>query len=117
MFELTTEQLEYSEKKAVIEKLKNEVKFGKHLEKLRKMPEFQELILDLFLTNGKNILWENIRYLTEGQMKGLGSDKNLEMIEKIKGQVQSRVDLEGFFDTVEHDAENAKEELTEMEKE
>ena len=113
MKELTDEQLDIKEAKQAREMLLNNIKMGKNLEKLKKLPEFKELILDMFIENGKSILWDNIKYLSEEQLRGRGSDRNEELIEAMKGQVKARLDLEGFMDTVESDYIMALEEQNE----
>ena len=113
----TTEQLELQQEKETREKLKLDISLGKDLEKLRKNRAFKNVVENMFIKQGKSILWQNIQILTEEQLKGRGSDKNLEIIEAIKGQVKSRLDFEGFMDTVENDYAMALEEQAEMERE
>jgi len=113
----TLEQLEAQQEKQERELLKHNIKVGKALEKLKKDPNFKLVFLELFIKHGKNLLWENTKYLTEEQLKGRGSEKNLEILEAIKGQIKSRIDFEGFIDTVENDYENSVAELEEQESE
>jgi len=117
MEELNEEQLEIKRANEEKEIIRHAIQAGKDLEQLRKSPAFKRLFLGIFLDMGKDILWQNIQRLTEEQMKGRGNDKNLEIIELIKGQVKSRLDFEGFMDTVEADYENALIELEEQEAE
>jgi len=113
----TLEQLEAQQEKQERELLKHNIKVGKALEKLKKDPNFKLVFLELFIKHGKNLLWENTKYLTEEQLKGRGSEKNLEILEAIKGQIKSRIDFEGFLDTIENDYENSVAELEEQEAE
>lgn len=115
--ELTTEQLEKQEEKEIREKLNAEIQRGIDMERLKNNPAFKSIFLELFLAQGKSILWENIKHLTEGQMIGKGSDKNLQVIEELKRQVHVRLDLEGFINAVENDAATAKRELEIMNQE
>jgi len=115
--ELNQEQLEANEEKAIREKIRLSIRLGKNLEKLQKTPEFKAVFNEVFLKDGLEILWQNIRHLEEEQMKGRGNDKNLEIITLIKGQVKTRLDFKGFLDTVEDDRLNAEAELLEMDKE
>lgn len=109
MSELNEEQLEIAQAAQERKLIKDAIRHGKDLETLRKNPAFQRVFEGLYVEFGKKILWENIMHLTEGQMIGRGNDKNLEMIEAIKGQVKSRLDFQGFMDTVENDYANALE--------
>lgn len=115
--ELTQEQLEKLEAKEIREKLNTEIQRGKELERLKKNPGFKALFLELFIEQGKSILWENIKHLTEGQMLGKGSDRNLEVIKELKQQVRSRLDLDGFINAIENDAKNAATELANIDAE
>lgn len=103
--------LEAAENKKIREKLAYDIQMGKDLAALKKNPAFKAVFLGVFLGNGKAILWENIKHLTEEQMKGKGNDRNLEVIRALEGQVKTRLDFEGFIDTVENDYNNAAEEL------
>jgi len=114
MEKLNEEQLEIEEQRQAKAIIRNSIQAGKDLDKLRKTPEFQRLIEVMFIQQGKDILWQNTIHLTEEQLKGRGNDNNLKMIEALKGQVKSRLDLEGFFDTVESDYLNAIEEIDEQ---
>ncbi len=116
--EFTPEEIEQQEREeavAVQEKIDYDIRVGKILARLRGNPDFKELVEEIFIKQGKKILWENVVHLTEVQLTDRGSDRNLEVIEAIKGQVKSRLDFEGFMDTVEYDAEAAKQELIEQE--
>jgi len=123
MEELTQEQLEIAKREEarreqeVQQMIKQSIQAGKDLEKLKKSPAWKRLVEGLFLQQGLDILWQNLRHLKEEQMKGRGNDRNLEVIEMIEGQVKSRLDFQGFLDTVENDYENALEELEAQEKE
>ncbi len=118
MEEFSSEEIEQQEREeavAVQEKIDYDIRVGKILARLRTNPDFKELVEEIFIKQGKKILWENVVHLTEVQLTDRGSDRNLEVIEAIKGQVKSRLDFEGFMDTVEYDAEAAKQELIEQE--
>jgi len=117
MTDSTLEQLELQQEKQERELLNHNIKVGKALEELKKEANFKLVFMSLFLEQGKSILWDNTKHLTEEQLKGRGSDKNLEVLEAIKGQIKSRLDLEGFMDTIEHDYENSILELEEQEAE
>ncbi len=123
MEELTPEQLEIAKReearreKEVQQMIKQSIQAGKDLEKLKKSPAWKRLVEGLFLTQGMEILWQNLRHLKEEQMKGRGNDRNLQVIEMIEGQVKTRLDFQGFLDTVENDYESALAELEEQEKE
>ena len=110
----TTEQLEQSEQRQIVKELEQSIKLGESLIELKASKPFKKVFMEVFLNMGKNILWENIRHLKEEQLKGRGSDKNLEILTLIEGQVKTRLDFEGFMDTVENDANNAIEELREI---
>ena len=110
---LTDEQLEIKEEQQAKEVLRQNLELGRALEKLKKNPDFKLVIEGTFLKIGKSILWQNIQHLSEEEMKGRGSERNLELIEAIKGQVKSRLDFEGFMDTVEADYEGSLEEVDE----
>jgi len=112
--EQTTEQLEQAEQRQIVKQLEESIKLGKSLNELKASKHFKKVFMETFLDMGKNILWENIRHLKEEQLKGRGSDKNLEVLTLIEGQVKSRLDFEGFMDTVENDAINAMESLMEI---
>ena len=116
MEKLNIEQLEIEQAKQEMEILKQSIQAGKDLEKLRKTPEFKRLFDGMFIKLGGDILWQNIRNLTEEQMKGRGSEKNLEVIKMMEGQIKSRVDFQGFLDTVENDYLNAVAEQEEQER-
>ncbi len=109
------EQQEREEAIAIQEKIDYDIRIGKILARLRTNPDFKELIEKIFIEQGKKILWENVVHLTEVQLTDRGNDKNLEIIEAIKGQVKSRLDFEGFMDTIEYDADAAKQEPVEQE--
>ena len=111
--QLSEEQLEIQAEAQAQEVMRKNLELGRALAKLRKNPDFKLVIEDTFLSLGKDILWQNITYLTEEELKNRGSEKNRELIEAIKGQVKSRLDLEGFFDTVDSDYENSLEEVEE----
>lgn len=112
-----TARLEREEAKTIRLKLNHDIQIGKGLKQLRVHPAFKAIFLELFLANGKQILWENIKHLTEEQMKGRGSDRNLNVLEELRNQVGTRVDFEGFLDTIENDYKNAIEDLEEIERE
>ena len=97
--------------------LQHAVKLGKSLQKLRVNPDFKDLIEVVFLGDGLDILWQNIRNLRQEELKGRGSERNLNILEMLDSQVKSRLDFQGFMDTIENDHENAIEELLEMDKE
>lgn len=115
--ELTQEQLEMQEAKEIREKLNEQILMGKEMERLKVNPAFKKLFTDLFLETGNKILWENIKHLSEGQMMGKGSDRNLEVLEELKKQVHARLIVDAFINTVEHDADNAAEELAQIDAE
>ena len=108
-----TEQLEAEEQREIQKQLDASVRLGQALQELRADKKFKLVFEEMFLKNGLNILWENTRHLTEEQLKGRGSDKNLEILELLKAQIKSRLDFQGFMDTVEADAINAVEEIRE----
>jgi len=113
--ELTTEQMEAREEKQIREDARHSIQLGKDLEKLRKSPEFKRVFDETFVTLGKKVLWENTQHLSEEQMKGRGSDRNVETIGLINKQIEARVHYEGFLDTIEHDFEMATEAIQELE--
>ena len=115
MKELTTEQLEIARAEEEKKIVKQSIQAGKDLIKLRKDPAFKRLFEGLFIKSGREILWDNLQHLIEGQLQGRGSDQNLAMIEKLKGQVKSRLDLETFMNTVEYDYDNVLAEIEEQE--
>ena len=110
----TTEQLEEAEQRQIVKQLQESIKLGESLQELKKNKHFKKVFLEVFMDMGKNILWENVRHLKEEQLKGRGSDKNLEVLALIEGQIKTRLDFEGFMDTVENDANNAIESLIEI---
>jgi len=114
---LNEEQLEAQAERDIREKIRLSIRLGKDLEKLKKTPEFKAVFDDVFLKQGLEILWQNVRHLEEEQMKGRGNDKNVEIIALIKGQIKTRLDFQGFIDTVLDDKLNAEAELAEMDKE
>ncbi len=111
---LTDEQLEAKELTEIREGLDNAIAIGKSLEALKGNPHFKVVFEELFLKNGLSILWENTRHLTEEQLKGRGNDRNLEVLEMLKGQIKTRLDFDGFMDTIENDYSLAVEELAEL---
>jgi len=115
--ELNEEQLEANEERAIREKIRLSIRLGKDLEKLRKTPEFKTVFDDTFVKTGLDILWQNVRHLEEEQLRGRGNDKNVEIVDLIKGQIKTRLDFQGFIDTIEDDKLNAEAELAEMDKE
>ena len=114
--EMTDAELK-AEDKEIRAGLKNSIELGKDLIKLRGNIAFQNVVENVFIKVGLDILWENIRHLEEEQMKGRGSDKNLEIIKMLKEKVASRLDFDGFMDTLENDYANAHEELEAMNRE
>lgn len=115
--ELTQEQLDRQELEEARDELNKSVMLGKSLKALRGNPHFNILIEEMFITNGRNILWENIRTLTEGQLTGRGGDTNQKTIDLMTEQVKARLILEGFLNAVEQDAIGAEEALGEMDAE
>jgi len=116
-----TQALEQKEHREMLKAINSSIKTGKALEKLRKTPEFKELFDELFLTTGAKYLWDNIRHIEEEQMKARVPQEQLEkgliLLGKLKDQIHGRLIFESFLDTVEHDYENAKESLVELEAE
>ena len=111
--ELTDEQLDAQ----IREDLAVSIELGKAFSKLRTSPEYKRIFDEVYLKNGLDVLWQNTRHLTEGQMIGRGSDKNQQTIDLINGQVKSRLDFKGFIDTIESDYESAVDTLAEMDAE
>ncbi len=111
--ELTPEQ----EDAMIREDLKTALDIGNALARMRKTHDFIAVFDKVFVEKGLEILWQNIRNLSEGQMIGRGSDQNEKVIGLIEGQVKTRLDFKGFLDTVENDRENAVAALAEMDAE
>ncbi len=111
--ELTPEQ----EDAMIREDLKTALDIGNALARMRKTHDFITVFDKVFVDQGLEILWQNIRNLSEGQMIGRGSDQNEKVIGLLEGQVKTRLDFKGFLDTVENDRENAVAALVEMDAE
>ena len=111
--ELTPEQ----EEAQIRDDLKVAIDIGKALKKLRTSPDYKLVFDEVFIQKGLDILWQNTRNLTEGQLTSRGSDKNQEVLGLIQGQIKSRLDFKGFIGTVESDYESAVETLAEMDAE
>ena len=94
-----------------LQELQQASQYGQQLRRLRTNPDFKDIIEKLFLDDGADILWENVRHLTEVQLTNRGSERNVEILEALKGQIKSRLDFKGFMDTIENDAEGADLEL------
>ena len=109
--EQTLEQAEQAAQQQIAKQLEQSVKLGRSLQELKKNKAFKAVFEEVFLTNGLDILWQNVRHLKEEQLKGRGSEKNIEVLALLEGQIKSRLDMQGFMDTVEVDANNAIEEL------
>jgi len=112
--EQTTEQMEQAERKEIIKQLEQSIKLGGQLQTLRATKEFKAVFQEIFLETGLDVLWQNVRHLKEEQLKGRGSDKNEEVIGLMEGQIKTRLDFAGFLDTVDNDANNAIENLREI---
>ncbi len=108
--DLTPEQ----EELLIREELKTALDIGNALARMKKSPDFIVVFDKVFIDQGLEILWQNIRNLTEGQMIGRGSDQNEKIIKMVEGQIKTRLDFKGFLDTVENDRENAVVTLAEM---
>ena len=108
--DLTPEQ----EELLIREELKTALDIGNALARMKKSPDFIVVFDKVFIDQGLEILWQNIRNLTEGQMIGRGSDQNEKVIKLVEGQIKTRLDFKGFLDTVENDRENAVVTLAEM---
>lgn len=100
-----------NEDRQIQKELENSVKLGRALQELKKSKEFQDVIESTYLDKGLDILWDNTRRLKEAQLTERGSERNQEMIELIERQIQARLTLRNFFDTIMNDANNAAEEL------
>jgi len=110
------EEVELNEaeaEKAITKELETAVRYGKIYQELEKLKGFKELVLDTFIDNGLDILWENKRRLGEAQMMGKGSDKNQEILELLDKEIAARLTLKQFFGRVMDDANIAAEELAE----
>jgi len=110
------EEIELTEaeaEKAITKELETAVRYGKIFQELEKQKGFKELVVDAFIDNGLDILWENKRRLGEAQMMGKGSEKNLEIMEMLDKEISARLTLRRFFDRVMEDANIAAEELAE----
>lgn len=94
------------------------VQLGNDLKKLRKSPEFKRLIGEVFLENGKNLIWENIKLRSEMLLQGLYAGNEAAMaeasIKNMNTQLQARLILESFLKMIESDAEGAEAELKEL---
>ncbi len=112
--EQTTEQMEQAERREITKQLEQSIKLGEQLQTLRATKEFKAVFQEIFLETGLDVLWQNVRHLKEEQLKGRGSDKNEEIIGLMEGQIKTRLDFAGFLDTVDNDANNAIENLREI---
>lgn len=113
------DELEYQ--RQVTEQLNNDIRLGKDLAKLRKLPEFKRVFDQLFITNGKKFLWENIIHIEEEQMmkrrEKAELDRGVKTLAGLKRQVDARLVFEAFLNTIEYDYENAVEAQSEIEAE
>ena len=111
--EMTAEQ----EEAQIREDLGVSIELGRAFSKMRSTPEYKRIFDEVYLRDGLDVLWQNTRNLTEGQLVGRGSNKNQEVIDLIKGQIKSRLDFKNFTETIESDFESAVETLAEMDEE
>lgn len=82
---------------------------AKALDNLKKDRDFLKVIDGLFLKQGKEALWENIRHFEELNLQSF-DERRAKTIESLKRKVGSRLDLEEFFDLIESDGETALDE-------
>lgn len=106
---MTTQELQ--EQREIQKELENAVKFGTALQELRKDKNFKEVIETTYLDKGLDILWDNMRKLTEAELQNRGGERNQELLGLIEKQIAARLTLRAFFDTIMNDANNAAEEL------
>jgi len=92
------------------------IELGRSLKRLSNTPEFKELIDEIYIKQGKTILWDNIRAYEEAELLEKGSTR-AENIQKMKIEIQARLILERFFETVQFDADDAEETLKQLEEE
>lgn len=97
----------------LIEAQNQSIELGRSLANLEKNPDFKTLINDIFIEEGKKILWENIKLYEEADLLDKGTAR-VENIEKFKTEIQARLILKRFFDIVKNDAEGAEDQLKEL---
>lgn len=82
------------------------ITLNQDLELLLKNKRFNNIIMDVFIKNGKDFLWENIREHEEADLIQKGSAR-AGNVERFKIELQARLILERFFNTIKDDAEHA----------
>jgi len=82
------------------------------LARLKKNSDFQMIIEEIFIENGRELLWENIKAYEESDLLDKGSAK-AENVGRFKTEVQARLILKRFLDTITSDAEEAEESIKE----
>lgn len=100
----------------LIENSTRNIELGRALSRLKNTPEFKELIETIFIHDGKEILWHNIRTYEEAELLDKGSTR-AENIHRMKIELQARLILERFLTQVQFDAEDAEETLKQLEEE
>lgn len=84
------------------------------LERLKKNKAFKNIVQNVFIKNGKDYLWDNIRDHKELDLVEKGSVREGN-IEKFETELQARLILERFFERIKEDAEHAAESIKEAE--
>ena len=81
--DMTEEEFDKEQARQIRERLNEDIRIGKALAKLRKMPEFKEVFDELNVTTGKKFLWENVIHVEEELMKKHREETELERGKKV----------------------------------
>ena len=95
---------------------KRSIELRNTLDRLSKNPDFKEIVQTIYITDGKSILWDNIKTYEELELLEKGSTRT-ENIQKMKTELQARLILERFFERIRFDAESAELTLEDIDKE
>lgn len=115
------EQTEENELDQVLENIDSLIKehhknieLNKQLQALKNNKQFKNIISKLFIDDGKSYLWDNIKEHEELDLlqKGTARAGN---VERFKVELQARLILGKFFETIEDEAEHAEQSIQEAE--
>lgn len=90
------------------------IELNDKIEQLKKNKNFKTIIEEVFLKQGKEYLWENIKSHEEMELLDKGSTRegNIAMFKK---ELQARLIFERFLNSFAGDAEHARETIEEAE--
>lgn len=107
--ELTEAELILTQEQEAKLDIQEKLDMARKMDNLSKDRDFIDVFTNLYIEQGKQVLWENIRHLEELNLKSFNEGR-AKTIEKLKGEVKSRLDLESFIDLIISDGEAAEEE-------